>query len=75
MQIWAGVNSVCLPTDLKDCCCLVAFFVLGSPLTEQGREVISTMGTMSELIGRHRPPFLPFLVFPQDKAADENKKC
>lgn len=37
MQIWAGVNSVCLPTDLKDCCCLVAFFVLGSPLTEQGR--------------------------------------
>ena len=38
-------------------------------------EVISTMGTMSELIGRHRPPFLPFLVFPSDKGPDENKKC
>ena len=41
---------------------------------------IGTIGTigsiaMSQLIGRHRPPFLPFLVFPSDKGRDENKKC
>ena len=70
MQILSGVNSACLLTHLKDCCRLLC-----GRFSVRRRGVISTTGSMSELIGRHRPPFLPFLVFPQDKAADENKKC